>query len=115
MQREIEPGRHVTCLNFRDNRIGRVHGVIPFRKIEIAAAFVDVALGEPGDRRDVRIPGPDSFIAVAVETGALCEFARARVVPRRFLNYGGVGVFVAEWNQLQQRAREDEPDRDFSS
>jgi len=37
-----------------------------------------IALRQPGDRCNTGIPGPDGFMAVAIEAGSLCERAGLR-------------------------------------
>lgn len=52
-------------------------------------------LDSPGDRGDVGIPGPNRFVAMAVETGAFRQCPRFRAVPVGFADDGGIGVRTA--------------------
>ena len=79
-------------------------------EVERRAASVDVALDEPGHRRDVRVPAPLRLVAVAVEAGALRECPCARRVPVRLHHDRGVRVAAAIRDGLDQREQRERPD-----
>jgi hypothetical protein len=69
VHRKIEPGRHVAFLHLPGDVFGVLLRMIPLGKIKVGAAAIHVSLDQPGDGRDVRIPGPRGLIAMAVKAG----------------------------------------------
>ena len=100
-------------LDLRGDVFGVALGAIPFGEIEMRAAAVHVALDQPGDWRDVRIPGPRGLIAMAVKTGAAEQFPGFRRIPRGFFRRGRIGVGVAERDELNQEGYDQHPFEDF--
>src|SRR6266511_420852 len=75
MQSPRGPGRHVTrahafpaLLELLDLLLGSV--LLPGREIQLGAAFLHIMQEKPGDRSDVTIPRPHSFVGVAIIAGA---------------------------------------------
>jgi hypothetical protein len=72
----------------------------PFRKIKPPAALIDIVLDEPRKWRNVTVPRPGGFIAMAIETGALCNCAYLGRAPLGFLNDCRIGMLPPVRNQL---------------
>ncbi len=82
VQQRVEPGRHRAAPDRLDDVTDvDVLGPAPLREVELAPSTRDVALDEPGDGRDVRVPAPVGLVAVAVEACVLRERAGSRGVP----------------------------------
>jgi hypothetical protein len=80
--------------------VGFLLGPVPFGKIELPAASIHIALDQPGDRREVRIPRPAGFVAVAILTGANRQLSCLLATPDRLLEHRWIGVIASVRYQL---------------
>lgn len=77
-------------------------------KVERRATSFDVALDPPGDRRDVRVPGPLRLVAVAVEARLDREGPRLGRVPGGLLEHRRIRVIAPVGNRLDEHEEADE-------
>ena len=78
MHRKIEPRWHFALFHLLGDVFGVPLGEVPFAKIQMTAASIHVSLDKPGYRRDVGIPWPRGFVAMAVKTGPVDQFPGTR-------------------------------------
>ena len=77
--------------DFAQTIIGLLSVLRPFGKVQVLASVIDVICYEPGDGRNVTVPGPARVVRVAVVAGALedaCDLRRHMRV--RFYRPGAV-------------------------
>ena len=70
MQRHVVPEGHVASIHLSGDVVGMVLRPVPLAEVQMSTAAIHVVLDEPGHGRHVGIPGPNGFVAVAVEAGA---------------------------------------------
>jgi len=71
MHGQIVTQRHYTVRNFIANLpqlsvLAILSELTPFGQIQGLAAFVHVIRDQPGNRRDVRVPGPDGLVGMTI-------------------------------------------------
>lgn len=81
MSGQVEPGRHFSIPDHLGGLVAVVLTTSPFGDVEMRTPLVDVALYEPRSRRDLAVPRPSRFVAVAVSAGPEEERTRRRAIP----------------------------------
>lgn len=81
VQPEVRVNRHAAACHFPANflEIARLLASVilrPIGEVHLSAAFVDVIDDEPGDGRDVAIPGPARLVGMAIVAGAIEDCRR---------------------------------------
>jgi hypothetical protein len=119
VHRQIEPRRHVPSIHLNGDILCVPLRAVPLAKVQVPAPAVDVSLNKPGCRRNVRIPEPHGFIAMAVEAGAAEQFPGGTGIPLRLPGCPRVGMVMAEGNELDQykgdQAPPEDPEKHLSS
>ena len=77
-------------------------GLTPLRHIACGPALVHIALHEPRDRGDVRVPGPPGLGTVTVTTGREDELPRARAIPLGLGDHWWIVVRAAVRDELDR-------------
>jgi hypothetical protein len=89
---QVDTWRHFALLNHFDKLILFKLAVQHIGKIKFLASFAHIMLYQPGYRGNIAIPGPNRFIAVAIETCLFRKLPRPRAIPLWFLDYRWVLV-----------------------
>ena len=115
MHRQIEPERHIATLNLLHNMPRMLLHFIPLRKIQMTPPIVHVALIQPRNRRNIRIPGPNRLITMAVKARAPRQIASLWTIPNRFLNHRRIRVLAPKRHQLYQHTNTQQSHQDSIS
>jgi hypothetical protein len=102
MERQVDRQRHLALPQFLGRFVGILLWAVPLRDVEVLAPFLNVAVDQPGDRRDARIPGPLRLVAVTVGAGAEEKLAGVWRIPFRLRDDRRVGVVPAVGYQLDR-------------
>ncbi len=102
MHERVVKGRHVSTLDRSNGAISPALRRTEVGKVDDRTTFNHVSLYQPGERSDIRIPGPGCLISMAVATCLHCQLLRLWAVPCDGVSDRWISMTVAVRNELNE-------------
>jgi hypothetical protein len=106
MHKEILEGGHF-AFRYDLGKFTRIsqERILPIREIKSISTFLDIMVHQPGYGSDVGVPGPDCFVAVAIEARPLGKLTRLLAIPIKLAGHWRIGMILSIWDKLDNHKK----------